>query len=179
MDWNVIVSVQQHGYQAAKILLRDYGKIKSTEYFNILVMQVGGIEDFLEDMHALYEMQAPALVNIGRIMPVSQRFVFQTVNEFETLARDVVAGWLDELAGRHFYVRMHRRGFKGRLSSQEEERFLDEFILEQLSNSGKAAARVDFSGAERIVAVETLGQQAGMSLWTREDLLRYPFLKLD
>jgi hypothetical protein len=29
------------------------------------------------------------------------------------------------------------------------------------------------------VAVETVGTQAGLSLWTREDLKRYPFLRLD
>jgi tRNA(Ser,Leu) C12 N-acetylase TAN1 len=74
---------------------------------------------------------------------------------------------------------MHRRGFKGRLSSQEEEHFLDDYILERLASKGKTTAKIDFSGAERVIAIETVGQRAGLSLWTREQIQRYPFLKLD
>jgi tRNA(Ser,Leu) C12 N-acetylase TAN1 len=178
MDWNVIVSVQPEGYKAAKELLHEYGKIRKTDYFNVLVMQVDDIEDFLENLRTLYEMRTPQLQSIGRIVPVSDRFNFQTPGEFENRARNVASHWVDTLAGRHFYVRMHRRGFKGRLSSLEEERFLDEYILETLQQSGKAPAKVDFEAAERVIAVETIGQEAGMSLWTREQLEHYPFLKL-
>ena len=73
---------------------------------------------------------------------------------------------------------MHRRGFKGRLSSQDEERFLDTFLLDELAKQGKAPAKVDFSAAQRIIAIETVGQEAGLSLWSREQVERYPFLKL-
>jgi tRNA(Ser,Leu) C12 N-acetylase TAN1 len=179
MEWNVIVSVQELGYKTGRMLLQEYGKIHSTDYFNVLAMQVDDIDEFLEQMHALYMMKVPALKVIGRISPVTQRFSYQTPDEFEVKARAVVSEWLEELAGRRFYVRMHRRGFKGRLSSYEEERFLDGYILEQLASRGMAAAQVDFETAERVIAVETLGQQAGMSLWTAEQLQRYPFLKLD
>ena len=179
MEWNVIVSVNGEGYQAARQLLREYGKTHVTDYFNVLAMQVTDIDEFLEQMHALYAMQVPALQNIGRIVPVTHRFSFQSPEEFETRARAVLSQWLEELAGRHFYVRMHRRGFKGRLSSVEEEQFLDGYILEQLTAQGLAPARVDFEAVQRVIAVETLGQQAGMSLWTDAQLRRYSFLKLD
>ncbi|MGD8742230.1 MAG: THUMP domain-containing protein [Granulosicoccaceae bacterium] len=178
MEWNVIVSVQQQRFKAARKFLYEYGKTMTTDYMNVLVMQVEDIEEFLEDMHMLYAMQTPALNAIGRIVPVTHRFTYQSAGDFENKAREVVSYWLDELAGRHFYVRMHRRGFKGRLSSQDEERFLDEYILEQLAEKGKAPARVDFSGAQRVIAIETVGQQAGLSLWTSEQIERYPFLKL-
>jgi tRNA(Ser,Leu) C12 N-acetylase TAN1 len=178
MDWNVVISVQEQGYKAARQFLHEYGKIISTDYFNVMVMQVDNLQEFMDDMLMHYEMKTLALAYVGHIMPVSHRFRFQSVDEFEIRAREIVSRWLDELAGKHFYVRIHRRGFKGRLSSMEEERFLDEFILEQLESSGKAPAKVDFSGAERVIAIETLGQEAGMSLWTSEQIKRYPFLKL-
>jgi tRNA(Ser,Leu) C12 N-acetylase TAN1 len=92
-----------------------------------------------------------------------------------------VTHWLDKLAGKHFYVRMHRRGFKGRLSSIEEERFLDDFILDSLNNlaqQGKAQAKINFEDPDSVIAVETIGQEAGLSIWSREQLVRYPFLKL-
>jgi tRNA(Ser,Leu) C12 N-acetylase TAN1 len=179
MDWNVVISVQNQGFKAAREFLHEYGKIKATDYFNVMIMQVNNIEDFLEDMRTLYEIQTPALIHIGRIMPVEHRFTYQTADDFEAKAREVVSQWLDDLAGKHFYVRMHRRGFKGRLSSQEEEHFLDDYILERLASKGKTTAKIDFSGAERVIAIETVGQRAGLSLWTREQIQRYPFLKLD
>jgi len=179
MEWNVIVSVNGEGYQVARQLLHEYGKTHVTDYFNVIAVQVADIDEFLKQIHALYAMKVPALQNISRIIPVTHRFNFQSPEEFETRARTVVSQWLEELAGRHFYVRMHRRGFKGRLSSVEEEHFLDAYILEQLAAQGMAAAQVSFEMAQRVIAVETLGQQAGLSLWSKEQLRQYPFLKLD
>jgi len=178
MDWNVIVSVQERGYKTARKMLYEYGRVMKTDYFNILAMQVEDIDEFLEDMRILYEMNTPWLHHIGHIMPVTQRFTFQSAAEFEDKARQIVSDWLDELAGRHFFVRMHRRGFKGRLSSQEEERFLDEYILDTLASQDRRVAKVDFSAAQRVIAIETLGQQAGMSMWRDDQLVQYPFLKL-
>jgi tRNA(Ser,Leu) C12 N-acetylase TAN1 len=37
---------------------------------------------------------------------------------------------------------------------------------------------VSFDNPDAIIAVETIGNQAGMSLWFREDLQRYPFLHI-
>ena len=178
MDWNVLISVQQYGYKTARQLLQEYGRIRKTDFLNVLVMQVDDIEDFLENIRLLYEMHTPQLSAIGRIVPATRRFNFQNVDEFENRAREVVSHWLDELEGRHFYVRMHRRGFKGKLSSLEEERFLDEYILDTLVENNKTPAKVDFENAERVISVETIGQEAGLSLWTDEQIQCYPFLKL-
>jgi tRNA(Ser,Leu) C12 N-acetylase TAN1 len=38
---------------------------------------------------------------------------------------------------------------------------------------------ISFDDPDAIVAIESVGQRAGVSLWTREDLRRYPFLRLD
>lgn len=54
---------------------------------------------------------------------------------------------------------------------------LDEVLLKALEDLGMPG-RLNFEDPDAIVAVETLGQQAGLSLWTREDLKKYPFLKL-
>lgn len=182
MDWNVIVSVHQHHFIAVRDFLYDYGKIKSTNYFNVLMMRVEDIEQFLLEMETAFTTAIPVLNYIGHIMPVTHRFIYQSPEEFEQQAKDIVTQWLDNLAGKHFYVRMHRRGFKGRLSSIEEERFLDDFILDSLNNlaqQGKAQAKIDFENPDSVIAVETIGQEAGLSLWSREQLARYPFLKLN
>jgi tRNA(Ser,Leu) C12 N-acetylase TAN1 len=40
-------------------------------------------------------------------------------------------------------------------------------------------ASIDFQDPDAILAVETVGQRGGLSLWTREQLRTYPFLGLD
>jgi tRNA(Ser,Leu) C12 N-acetylase TAN1 len=84
---------------------------------------------------------------------------------------------VERLKGKSFHVRMHRRGFKGKISTVEEERMLNEVILKALEDLGMPG-RLNFDDPDAIVAVETLGQHAGFSLWTREDLKQYPFLRL-
>jgi tRNA(Ser,Leu) C12 N-acetylase TAN1 len=73
---------------------------------------------------------------------------------------------------------MHRRGFKGKLSSMGEERFLDGYLLNVLEQSG-TPARITFDDPDVVVTLETLGPRCGLSLWTREELRRYPLLHLD
>jgi tRNA(Ser,Leu) C12 N-acetylase TAN1 len=111
-------------------------------------------------------------------MPASETFIFQSAAEFEARAKEIVCTWLPRLAGRTFHVRMHRRGLKEHMASHAEERFLDEALLHALEQTG-TPARIDFTDPDVVIDVETVGQRAGLSLWTREDLHRYPFLKVD
>jgi tRNA(Ser,Leu) C12 N-acetylase TAN1 len=85
---------------------------------------------------------------------------------------------LGELKGKRFHVRMHRRGFKGRLSSQHEEQFLDHHLLERLTQEA-APGGIDFNDPDVIIAVETLGQTAGLSFWTREQHQSFELLRMD
>lgn len=178
MDWNVVVTVQEHGFKQAREFLQEFGKVNKTEYFNVLVMCVGDIDEFLESIKSAISIHAQVLGAIARIMPVTNIFKFQTPIEFEDKAKEIVTPWLTELAGKRFHVRMHRRGFKGRMSSQIEERFLDSVILKGLQQS-QSAPIIDFDDPDYIIAVETVGQTAGFALWSREQLQRYPFLKID
>jgi hypothetical protein len=56
--------------------------------------------------------------------------------------------------------------------------FLDKVLLEALAQAG-TPGQITFDDPDAIVAVETVGNRAGLALWTREDLQRYPFLNLD
>ena len=98
--------------------------------------------------------------------------------EPEAKAREASLTWIPDLAGKSFHVRMYRRGFKGQLSSQSEESFLDGILLDALNKIGKPG-RITFENPDAIIALETIDSRAGLSLWTREDLQRYPFLRLD
>lgn len=177
-DWNVIVTVQEHQFTRACRLLATFGRVERTEFFNVLTLKVADTGRFLEQLHRL-QQENPSLARcVARVVPVEATFLFQSPEEFEAKAQAAVTPWVERLAGTRFHVRMHRRGFKGRMSSQHEERFLDHFLLERLRERG-GTAEMDFDNPDFIIAVETIAQQGGMSLWSHDELLRYPLVRLD
>lgn len=176
-NWNVVVTTTAGQYAKACELLRPYGSIARTDYFNVLTLQVEDIAHFLECLHDDTADDPDMAQSLGRVMPVTVQFQFQSPAEFEVEACHAVAPWLGQLAGSRFHVRMHRRGFRNRISSQDEEQFLDHYIVE--GTGPTAAAVIDFADPDYILAVETLGQDAGLSLWDRAARARYAFLRLD
>jgi tRNA(Ser,Leu) C12 N-acetylase TAN1 len=177
-DWNVVVSLQEGGYTQAWKLLEPFGAVSRTPYYNVLVMRVADIGQFLETLRQRNTEEPQLLTVLARVMPVTQTFTFQTVEEFETKVRAACQRWVPVLAGQRFHVRMHRRGFKGRLTSQHEESFLDGALLEALAQTGRPG-QITFADPDAIIALETVDCRAGLALWRREDVQRYPFLRLD
>ena len=176
-DFNMVVSVREGCYKQARALLRDLGRVRRTEYYNVLALSVDDAREAMEVLQAWCDIDPAILDWLGHVAPVEVGFDFQSPEEFETRAREAVLQWLPRLVGKRFHVRMHRRGFKGRLEGSAEERMLGEVILAALDEAG-TPARVTFEDPDAIVLVETLGQHAGLALLTREDLRRYPFINL-
>ena len=96
-------------------------------------------------------------------MPVRSAFTSPSPEEFEAKARDAALAFLPELAAKGFHVRLHRHGFKGRRASQEEERRLGTVRLEALEKAG-TSGHVTFADPDASLAVETLGNRAGLSV---------------
>jgi tRNA(Ser,Leu) C12 N-acetylase TAN1 len=84
------------------------------------------------------------------------------------------------MPGGSFHARLHRRRGDApvKLSTQAEERYLDDTILERLRELGQPG-RLDFQDPDYVIGIETVGERAGMSLWSRDDLKRFPFLRID
>jgi len=177
-DWNVVITVHADGYNQARKLLERFGKVGKTDYFNILLMQSEDPRQLLDALQQEANWDPESIAPLARVLPVVRTFTFQTAAEFEGKARKAVWDWLPVLGGKSFHLRMHRRGFKGRLSSMDEERFLDTYLLEALEMAG-TRGEITFDDPDAILALETVGPRAGLSLWTREELERYPLLHLD
>jgi hypothetical protein len=177
-DWNVVVTVYEGRYEAASRLLERFAELSETDYFNVFALHAEDPIELLEALESAAGKDPAVRASLSRVMPVTATFSFQTPQEFEQRARDTAALWLPNLVGQCFHVRMHRRGFKSRLSSQGEEQLLDHFLLERLRAEGESA-RIGFDHVDFVLALETLGQRAGMSLWSSEQIQRYPLLKLD
>lgn len=177
-DWNVVVSVRQGGYTRARQLLQRFGPVFRTEYYNVLVMKVDDSHRLLEDLRARVAEDPSILAAVARVAPAVRCFDFRSHDDFEAKAREAALAWVPELAHTAFHVRLHRRGHKDELPRPEEERFLDEALLEALERAG-TPGRIRFEDPDVVLAVETVGHRAGLGLWTREDLQRYPFLRPD
>jgi len=177
-EWNVVVTVRERGFVLACEFLEKFGRIEKTEFFNTLVMSVKETNNFLEALRVSIS-EDPGILNfLARVTPVEEVFTFQTPQEFERKATEKALLWVNRLTGKGFHVRMHRRGFKGRISSWDVERRLDGVLLEALEKEA-TSGHITFDNPDAVLAVETVGQRAGMSLWNKEKMKQYPFLHID
>jgi tRNA(Ser,Leu) C12 N-acetylase TAN1 len=64
------------------------------------------------------------------------------------------------------------------LASPAEEKLLNETLLQRLADTGRPG-RINFDDPDHVIDIETVGNRAGLSLWSRDDLRRYPFLRVD
>lgn len=174
-DWNVVVTVPEHVYNKSRAFLRQLGDVDATGFYNVLTMDVPDIEWFLNKLADRIEARPAAAELISHLAPAQQSFDFHSPEEFEGQVARTAKAWLADLAGRSFHVRMHRRGFKGRLDSRHEEQLLGGYLMDELQARGTPAT-IEFEDPDAVIAVDTVHHRAGMSLWTREDLQRFPFL---
>ncbi len=175
-DWNVVATIHDGGFRRACRLLSLEGELSRTEFYNIVVMKVPDVDAFLARLETLWSESRSFPEVVAHVRPVRETFHFQSPEEFEAKAKELALGLAERLAGRSFHVRIHRRGLKGTLSTKDEERSLADAVLARLSS--RASARVAFDDPDAVLAVDSVGDRAGMTLWTREDLRRYPFLGL-
>lgn len=178
LDWNVVATAHEDGFAAACRMLQRHGELSHTDYFNVVVLKVPDSDTFLTEFGRQVEEEPGILNFVSRVVPAQFAVNFSDPKMFETVTRELALHWVPDLAHRSFHVRMHRRGFKGRLSSPAEERFLDEALLSALEAAG-TPGRISFEDPDAIISVETVSNRCGLSFWTREDLLHYPFIGVD
>lgn len=177
MQWNVVISLYQDGFRRARRALAPFGHAASP-FHNVLVMQVEDPMNLLGEIERM-TAEKPALYDaFSRVAPAERSFDFETGEAFRTQARSILAEWTPRLTGRSFHARLHQRGGSEHLPTPEAERFLDDAVLEATARAG-APARVTFEAPDAIIDIETVGQRAGMSLWTREDLATHRLLRPD
>ncbi len=174
-----IVIVSRPGeYRRVCQLFGRFGAVEATDYYNVVLLTVGDVDAFISDYLERSANDERLVETISRLLPLQHSFGFSNREEFEQQAKVLALEFAELLEGLGFHVRMHRRGHHNELSAQTEEQFLDGLLLEELVRRG-APGRITFDDPDAILDVETVGDLAGMSLWTRNDLARMPFLHVD
>lgn len=174
-DWNVIVTLSEPTFRIARKLLSRWGRLRRTEYYNVAVMAVTDTAAFLQEFAAAVDEEPGILNAMSHVVPFEHMFTFKDATEFEAKSREVVLSYAPQLAGKSFHVRLRRRGLKGTISTPGEEHFLDDVLLGALATAGNSG-RIRFDDPDYVLLIETVGGEGGMTLWTGEDLKRYPFL---
>ena len=115
-EWNAVISVRERGFRQAFDVFGEFGEVKRTEFFNILLLRARDIAQMLETLRLRAERSPESLAFLARLIPVTRTFIFNSPEEFEDRARTTILGWVPDLAGKSFFVRIHRRGFMGQAS---------------------------------------------------------------
>lgn len=176
-NFNLVVTLAPGGrYVRLLAELGRYGEFHRTEFLGVIL---GRVEDpaafFAEAERCRREPNSP-LADIGRAIPLAHTFIF-TADTLEEKLREESLRWLDDLAGKSFYVRLERRGMKGQLLSPEVERGLDAFLLQQLEERGQSG-RIDYEDPDRVLAVETVGNRCGIGLLDRALRQQFDFVRV-
>lgn len=175
-DWNVVITVFQDGFRRALRALGDLGAIERSPYHNVLVMKVDEPTALLAAIEARTEESTAIYDAISRVAPATCSFDFQSEQDFLERTRSILTEWSPRLAGRSFHVRLHRRGTKHDLGTQETEHLLNDAVLATTMKGG-IAGKISFTDPDAVFAIDTIDDRAGLALWTREDLVRYHVLR--
>lgn len=177
-NWNLVVTIFQDGFRCALRALRDLGQIERTPYHNVLAMTVDDPVKVLEAIE-LKTQESTALYDaISRVAPAIHSFDFQSEEEFLQKTKNILVEWSSKLAGRSFHVRLHRRGPKYDLGTQQTEHLLNEIILNATTKL-RASGKLSFTDPDTVIAIDTIDDRAGVALWTRDDLSRHRLLRPD
>lgn len=168
----MIVTVFQDGYRRALRALRDPGSADRSPYHNVLIMKVDDPLALLAAVEARTE-ESPVLYDaFSRVAPALRTFDFHSAEDLMDNARSILREWSSTLADRAFHVRLHRRGTRHNLGTQEAERLLNDAALD--ATGGLAVpGKIAFTDADTVIAIDTINDRAGLGLWTREDLARH------
>jgi hypothetical protein len=177
-DWNVIVTIYQQGFRRALHALQDIGPTERSSYHNVLVMKVDSPMAILEAIERLTD-ERPALYDaIARVAPAMHTLQFRSTEAFKDGATSILLAWVPNLTGRTFHVRLHRRGPKLELRTQDAERFFNNTIVDATTKVGMPA-RISFADPDAELVIDTIDDRAGIAMWTREDLARHRLLRPD
>lgn len=177
MDWNAVAIPGERCFGEARRFLQAFGAVQRTAYLNVLAVRTADPpRAFLEALAGELERDPGRADLLVRVAPCEETFLFQDPAEFDARAREAALAHLDALLGQAFYVRVHRRGFKRDFERLTRERLLGQALLEAAAARG-VPAKIRYDDPDRVVALEMIDGRAGLTVWTREDLARFPLLR--
>lgn len=177
MEWNAVAIPATQCFGLGWRFLEAFGAVQKSNYLNVLVMKLADPpRAFLDAVEREMVANPDARELVARLAPAETTFGFQDVVDFDLRAREVAMKRVAELEGKTFHVRIHRRGFKKDFERLQRERKLGEALLDD-TIARNVRSKISYEDPDIVVAIETVDQRAGLTLWTREDLAKYPLVR--
>jgi hypothetical protein len=182
--WNVLATSHEGRRDTLLIALRRLGRFRRGGYRNVLVGQVDDHAEFLGRVRdGLGDSGTPSPAgdtmlrgSLAKIVPIDATVRLEPATALDVLAEAIVP-FVDRLPADRFFVRVERRGLKGRLHTPTIERALGDRVWRTLEARGRVP-RVDFADPDAILVVETIGDEAGIGLLSRELRAEFPFVRV-
>jgi tRNA(Ser,Leu) C12 N-acetylase TAN1 len=175
-EWNILAAAHRGQEKKALRFLNEHGEFKRSGFKDVLQGRVEDVDLFLERLESMHQEDLKRIDSLSRAVPLEQTFHFSLADFMEKL-KGTFSHYVKRIENKKFYVRVKRRGHKGEISSQEIEKEISGFVLENLEKAGKQAY-VSFTDADLIIVVETIGNWAGVTSITREMKEKYSFIKV-
>ena len=175
-SWNVLATSLEGRRDALLMALRRLGKFRRGGYRNVVVGAVESVDEFLARVREALDADPLLPTALARVVPIEATVRFEAPTAVETLAA-AAEPLIDRLAGGSFFVRLERRGLKGRLHTPTVERALGDHVWRALEARGYAP-RVAFEDPDAILVIETIGDEAGLGVVTRALRAQHPFVKI-
>lgn len=174
--WNVLATSLEGRRDALLIALRGLGRFRRGGYRNVVVGRVDDVGAFLVAIRDALATEPLLPTALAKVVPVETTVRFDATNAVDVFAA-AAEPMLERLAGGTFFVRLERRGLKGRLHTPTVERALGDRVWQALEARG-GTPRVDFRDPDAVLVVETVGDEAGIGVLTRPLRAEFPFVKV-
>jgi len=174
--FDVLATSLEGRRDALLVALRRLGRFRPGGYRNVVVGSVDDRAAFLDRVAEGLARDPLLPTALARLLPIDLTLRFTLDSALDDLAT-AAEPLIDGLAGDAFFVRVERRGLKGRLHTPTLERDLADRVWRMLEARGRTP-RVDFGDPDGVLVVETLGDQAGLVLLPRALRERYRFVRI-
>jgi tRNA(Ser,Leu) C12 N-acetylase TAN1 len=175
-DWNVLATSLEGRRDALLLALRRLGRFRGGGYRNVVLGTVDEVPVFLNRLREALTTDLLLPTALAKLVPAERLVRFTAEDAGATLA-SAAEPLLDRLANGSFFVRIERRGFKGRVHSPTIEREVGDHVWRALEARG-VKPRVDFRDPDAVLVIETIGDQAGLAVIDRQLRRDYPFVKI-
>ncbi len=175
-SWNVLATSLEGRRDALLIALRRLGRFRRGGYRNVVVGDVDDVPVFLAAVRDALASEPLLPTALAKVVPVETTIRFDATNAVEAFAA-AAEPLLDRLAGGTFFVRLERRGMKGRVHTPTVERALGDRVWTALEARGQVP-RVEFRDPDAVLVVETIGDEAGLGVVTRALRSAFPFVRI-
>jgi tRNA(Ser,Leu) C12 N-acetylase TAN1 len=174
--WNVLATALEGRRDALLIALRRLGRFRRGGYRNVVVGQVEDPPAFLRAVRDALATDPLLPTALAKVVPIETTVRFDAATAVDAVAT-AAEPLVDRLTGGSFFVRLERRGLKGRLHTPTFERDLADRVWRQLESRGHTP-RVDFRDPDAVLVIETIGDEAGIAVLSRALRQEFPFVKI-